>query len=99
MQPLSSSFTRQKASIWQPYMLAQKRLKAAFLCIIQTFVEWLGGIRECFKLDRDSFLDRIRFKLFSPFSQAFDHVVMLVRFLARLTRFCYARRARFCLFT
>ena len=50
----------------QTYMLAQKRLESAFLCIIQTFVEWLGGIREFFKLDRDSFqLDRIRLELFS----------------------------------
>jgi hypothetical protein len=35
-------------------MLAQKRLESAFLCIIQTFVEWLGGIREFFKLGRVS---------------------------------------------
>ena len=43
--------------------------ESAFLCIIQTFVEWLGGIREFFKLDRDCFqLDRIRLELFSPFS-------------------------------
>jgi hypothetical protein len=58
-----------KASIGQTYMLTQKRLESAFLCIIQTFVERLGGIREFFKLDRDCFqLDRIRLELFSPFS-------------------------------
>ena len=49
----------------QTYMLAQKRLESAFLCIIQTFVERLGGICEFFKLYRDFFqLDRIRLELF-----------------------------------
>ena len=68
-RPLNSSLTRHKASMGEAYMLAQKRLEPAFLCIIQTFVEWLGGIREFFKLDRDCFqLDRIRLELFSPFS-------------------------------
>ena len=68
-RPLNSSLTRHKASMGEAYMLAQKRLEQAFLCIIQTFVEWLGGIREFFKLDRDCFqLDRIRLELFSPFS-------------------------------
>jgi len=69
LRPLNSSLTHHKASIGQAYMLAQKRLESAFLCIIQIFVEWLGGIREFFKLDRDCFqLDRIRLELFSPFS-------------------------------
>jgi hypothetical protein len=64
-----SSLTHHKASMGQTYMLAQKRLESAFLCIIQTFVEWLGGICEFFELDRDCFqLDRIRLELFSPFS-------------------------------
>jgi hypothetical protein len=64
-----SSLTHHKASMGQTYMLAQKRLESAFLCIIQTFVEWLGGICGFFELDRDCFqLDRIRLELFSPFS-------------------------------
>ena len=59
MRPSNSSLTHHKASMGQTYMLAQKRLESAFLCIIQTFVEWLGGICEFFKLDRDFFqLDR-----------------------------------------
>ena len=69
LRPSNGSLTHHNASIGQAYMLAQKRLKSAFLCIIQTFVEWLGGIREFFKLDRDCFqLNRIRLELFSPFS-------------------------------
>src|ERR1700724_1665913 len=69
LRSLTSSLTHHKASIGQAYMLTQKRLESAFLCIIQTFVEWLGGIREFFKLDRDCFqLDTIRLELFSPFS-------------------------------
>jgi hypothetical protein len=67
LRSLNSSLTHHKASIGQAF--TQKRLESAFLCIIQTFVEWLGGIREFFKLDRDCFqLDRIRLELFSPFS-------------------------------
>jgi hypothetical protein len=69
LRPLNVSLTHHKASIGQTYMLAQKRFESAFLCIVQTFVEWLGGIREFFKLDRDCIqLDRNRLELFSPFS-------------------------------